>query len=620
MELREIVGHGHSSRYALKDEILSRNIYGVDIMPMAVEIARLRAWLSLVLESDFKPKDRTHNFGIKALPNLDFKFVCANTLVDSGYDSFLNKVEQSLNATLMRLDGAIQRLERLRDSYYDPKGDKHRKQELKAEFYATKDHIKNDFKGLAKNWGLNDFLSNVDQWDPFDDSRPSPFYSSGWMFGMRTGFDVVIGNPPYVQLQKMPAAAKAALAKQGYATYEPTGDIYQLFYERGFKLLRPDGVLAYITSNKWMRTNYGHSTRQYFTDRTVPRIVVDFGMAQMFSSATTYTNILIARKASGQQPELPMCRMGNDFKDPSELAPYIAAHTALVQHPKAMPWVAYLPDEYGLIQRIEAQGIPLEKWDVSINYGIKTGYNPAFIIDGAKRAELIAADAKSAEVIRPLLRGEDVKDFVPAFDDQYIIALFPSKHYNIDDFKGIKKYLSAMRERIEPKPRNHDPKKEWKGRKAGSYKWFETQDSISYHEDFDKPKVIYPNMTKFLPFAYDESDGYMCNDKAFILTGKHVKYLVGVLNSKLWKFAFKDRFPELLGDAKEVRKVFFEKVPVMLPKGDYEKSVSALVDDIIALKKTNSSTDAAIAELNAVVYRMYGLNEEEVRMVEGSSM
>lgn len=195
MELRQITGHGHRNNYDLKEEILSKNIFGVDIMPMAIEIARLRAWLSLVLESDYKPADRKNNFGIAALPNLDFKFVCANSLIDSGYDAFLENVRH--NATLYRLDGEIQKLEQLRNAYFDPRGDKNKKEELQKEFRETKDYIKTEFERLKKSWNLEDFLSKVDDWNPFDDSHPSSFFSPAWMFGIRTGFDVVIGNPPW---------------------------------------------------------------------------------------------------------------------------------------------------------------------------------------------------------------------------------------------------------------------------------------------------------------------------------------------------------------------------------------------------------------------------------------
>ena len=177
MNLREIVGNSLNSRYELKSEILSRNIYGVDIMPMAVEIARLRAWLSLVLEVDYKSIDRKHNFNIKALPNLDFKFICANSLIDSGYDRFLKIDKGNLTSGLIRLNSEIDKLQRLREQYFDPRGDKEKKEQLQNLFRQTKEFIKSEFSSLKETWNLENFLKKIDDWNPFDDSHSSSFFS-----------------------------------------------------------------------------------------------------------------------------------------------------------------------------------------------------------------------------------------------------------------------------------------------------------------------------------------------------------------------------------------------------------------------------------------------------------
>lgn len=611
MELRQIVGHGHKNNYELKSEILSNNIYGVDIMPMAVEIARLRAWLSLVLEADYKPNDRKNNFGIAALPNLDFKFVCANSLIDSGFDDFERKIQH--NDQLAVLHQEIRKLEQLRDAYFDPKGDKSKKIQLQKQFVATKNHIKESFSSIRASWNLDDFLSKVDDWNPFDDSHPSSFFSPAWMFGIRDGFDVVIGNPPYVQIQKMDVAKKAVLAAAKFETYESTGDLYQLFYERGVKSLKHRGILSFITSNKWMRTNYGVSTRRFFSENTAPIVVVDFGMALVFETATILTNIFIGRRTRGSGT-LPICRVNDDFDDPASLNAYVAANALVIEHPREMAWVAYSREEYELISKIESQGEPLHKWGLKINRGILTGFNEAFIIDQDTREALVAADPRSAEIIRPLLRGEDVKAFWPEFAGQYIIATFPALKLDIEDYPAVKAHLLKYKERIEPKPRNWKGDK-WPGRKQGSYKWFETQDSISYHEDFSLPKIIYPNMTKFLPFVYDES-GIMTNQKCFILSGSHLKYLTAVFNSALWKFAFKSRFPELLGETYELSKVFFVQIPIKKPVQSYEEELSKLVEQIVSAKKSNLNSANWEMQLNALVFKLYQLNHDEVTLID----
>ncbi|MCA6368668.1 MAG: Eco57I restriction-modification methylase domain-containing protein [Cytophagales bacterium] len=609
MELRQLVGHGHRNNYDLKSEILSRNIYGVDIMPMAVEIARLRAWLSLVLEADYKPQDRKNNFGVSALPNLDFKFVCANTLIDSGYDAFLEKAEHNL--TLMRLQGEVQKLERIRDSYFDPKGNKQKKEQLQKEFTDTKNYIKTEFVSLKKNWNLTDFLSKVDDWNPFDDSHPSTFFSPSWMFGFKY-FDVLIGNPPYIQIQKLKEEIKKELEEQSFDTYERTGDLYQLFYERSTSLLMKYGVLAFITSNKWMRANYGVATRTYFTRNTSPVAVIDFGMAQNFESATTYTNIFIGRKNGGKK-QIPICRINPDFGD-TDLEKYVRNNTVLIEPSGDDSWIAFSKEEYNLIQKIENQGASLNQWKVKINRGILTGFNDAFIIDKATKDDIVKKNKKSSELIRPILRGEDVKAYETQHSNLYLIGTFPSLNLNIEDYPAIKNHLNKYRPKIEPKPKNFKGEK-WDGRKAGAYEWFETQDSISYYQDFLSPKIIYPNMTKYLPFVYDES-GLFTNQKCFILTGEHLKYLTGVFNSTLWKFAFRNRFPELLGDTYELSKVFFEKIPIKKPIGNFDKIISLKVEDIIKTKNQNKESKQLEKDLDVIVYKMYNLTFTEVKIVD----
>lgn len=611
MELRQIVGHGHKNNYDLKNDILSKNIYGVDIMPMAVEIARLRAWLSLVLEADYKPTERKNNFGVSALPNLDFKFVCANSLIDSGYDAFLKHVTH--NATLLRLDGEIQKLENIRNTYFDPKGDKVKKEELQQQFIETKNYIKTEFKSLRRTWNLEDFLNKVDDWNPFDDSHPSSFFSPAWMFGINKGFDVVIGNPPYVQLQKIDAIRKSELENQNYETYEKTGDLYQVFYENGLNALKNCGVLVLITSNKWMRANYGKSTRQFFANNASIKTLIDFYGIQIFD-ATVDTNILIVSKEKGNN-KIPICKIRKDLGELSNIANYVNINTVILNAPSERAWTAYDAAEYKLIQKIENQGVQIKDWKIKINRGILTGCNEAFILTKITKDKIIDEDAKSAEIIRPILRGEDIKAYVPKFSDLYLIATFPSLNLNIDKYKGIKKHLEKFKEQIEPKPKNFKGDK-WKGRKTGAYEWFETQDSIAYFEDFSKPKIIYPNMTKFLPFVYDETIGYLCNDKAFIISGERLKYLTGILNSSLWKFAFKDRFPELLGETRELRKVFFDKIPIKKPIKNFEKQIEKLVDEILKNKKSNQDTTSLEKEIDVLVYKLYELTFDEVKIID----
>ena len=232
-------------------------------------------------------------------------------------------------------------------------------------------------------------------------------------------------------------------------------------------------------------------------------------------------------------------------------------------------WVILSPIEQSIKRKIEAAGTPLKDWDINIYRGVLTGYNEAFIISTEKRDEILAncqsedERARTAELIRPILRGRDIKRYGYNWAGLYLIATFPSCHYDIEKYPAVKKYLLGFGiERLEQTGKSHIVNGEKiKARKKTNNKWFETQDSISYWEDFSKPKIIYPNMTKYMPFVYDESK-FLTNQKCFIITGGCMAYLTAFFNSSIFKFCFRDSFPELQGGTRELSKIFFDKIPI----------------------------------------------------------
>lgn len=612
----------------LRLRILSNNIFGVDIMPMAVDISRLRAWLSIVLVADYKPNQPKNNFNVHPLPNLDFKFVCANTLIDVPEDEYVRQLAHN----------DLERFDQLTREYFGAKFQQ--KDELKAQIQeclnaitetheiairqimdSSMKHEKSDKKKSKDLEKLKERYSKDQQrWRSYThifENKPVEFFKTRYFFpSAEKGFDVVIGNPPYLQIQKLDSNYKAALLEQDFLTFEATGDLYQLFYEKAILLLKLRGLISFITSNKWMRSNYGESTRKFLALETRPRIVIDFGMTQVFESATTYTNIIIALKSS-PSADITFCRFDDNYSNNHTLKNFIESHSIKIPNPVASAWVAYSTKEYPIIRKVESSGIPLKDWAIKINRGILTGYNEAFVINDETKNRLIAEDSKSDEIIHPLLRGEDVKAYTPSFQGLWLIGTFPSISIDINHYKSIHKYLSSFKKHLVPKPKNFSGN--WKGRKAGSYEWYETQDSISYFADFSKPKIIFPNMTKFLPFVYDE-DGFFTNQKCYIITGEHLKYLTAVLNSKLWKFAFKNRFPELLGDTYELSKVFFEKIPIKIPDFKTDSVFAHFVDIIIEDKMKSMTTETYTIErqIDMMVYHLYGLTLEEARVVDAS--
>ena len=288
-------------------------------------------------------------------------------------------------------------------------------------------------------------------------------------------------------------------------------------------------------------------------------------------------------------------------------------HAVLSSFSSSESWSILSDIERSIKAKIEAIGTPLKEWDIQINYGIKTGFNDAFIIDSAKRDEILDTcqtddeRRRTAEIIRPILRGRDIKRYGYEWADQYIIATFPSRHYNIEDYPTLKEFLLSFGiERLEQTGKEYiiDGEKV-KARKKTNNKWFETQDSISYWDEFSKPKIIYPNMTKFLPFVYDTS-GLVTNQKCFIITGKRLAFLTAFLNSSLFKFCFADKFPELQGKTRELSKIFMDEIPVMEVSDDDETHFVLLVE---AIQKDISKE--ALLEIDNAIFDLYQLTKEE---------
>ena len=542
--LQELKGFKKINEAEIKKHIIQESIYGVDIDAGAVDIARLRFWLSLVVEEE-KPQ---------ALPNLDYKIMQGNSLLGIPKNTVFNVSE-------------VEKLETLKEKYFSI-NDPIEKQELKSHINSTTLKI----------------LETANQYAPYHIDFDFKLFFSELYHGDNTGFDIVIGNPPYVQLQKDSGKLAKLYEKVNYDTFERTGDVYSLFYERGVQLLKDNGVLCFISSNKWMRANYGASTREFFAEKTHPLLLIDFGNIQVFETATVDTNILLLQNKSktkkSDMKELFAVRFTNDFKlNEDNISEYIKNKGYRMSSLSHNAWVVGEKDIYNIKDQIEQQGIPLNKWDIIINYGIKTGFNDAFIIPTHVKEGIIKEDYKSAEIIKPVLRGKDISAWYPEYEGWWLIGTFPSLDLNIDNYKGVKKHLLSYGiERLE---------QNGKGRKKTGNKWFETQDQISYWKDFEKPKIIYPNMTKYLPFVYDET-GIYTNQKCFIITGNHLKYLTCFLNSKLFKYCFSDNFPELQGGTRELSKVFFDKIPVKSITKQVEKPFERIVEYLVALKKENA--------------------------------
>ena len=588
--------------YEMKLAIIENCIYGSDIQSIAAQITKLRFFISLICNCE---KDATKpNFGIPTLPNLETKFVAANSLIAKKKQVSHNLFENP------EIEPTKKELTEIRHEHFSAKT-AYRKSTLREKDKQLREKLA---KLLAED---NDFApedaKQLAAWNPYDQNAVAEFFDHAWMFGVNDGFDIVIGNPPYIQLQNDGGKLAKLYADCNYKTYARTGDIYCLFYERGYQLLKPNGHLCYITSNKWMRAGYGEKTREFFAKNTNPLLLIDFAGVKIFESATVDTNILLFAKAVNEHKTL--CAVTNKQNKDSvkNLSVFVQQSGSECEFSNSDSWVILSPIEQSIKRKIEAVGTPLKDWDIQINYGIKTGYNDAFIINTEKRDEILSncqsedERTRTAELIRPILRGRDIKRYGYNWTGLYLIATFPSRHYDIEKYPAVKNYLLGFGiERLEQTGKSHIVNGEKiKARKKTNNKWFETQDSISYWEDFSKPKIMYPNMTKYIPFYFDEKN-FLQNDKSFMITGKHIAYLTAFLNSSIFKFCFLDKFPKLQGGTRELRKIFFDKIPVLKVSDKENEIFKSLVTDI----QNDYKKEKAIL-IDERLFELYGLSKEE---------
>ena len=364
------------------------------------------------------------------------------------------------------------------------------------------------------------------------------------------GFDVVIGNPPYVQLQSM-GAMSDAYAQSGFETYNKSADLYCLFTEKGYNLLKEGGMQSFIMPNKWMLVAYGKELRKFMAKTDLQQII-NFGDVQFFDEATIYVCIFVTRKSDKRDDEVKALSLNQktyhgDFMQevPKQLADYPAEIFGESE------WIIQPKVHFNILKKMQ-NGTALKNLPISIYRGILTGYNDAFFIDGATKDRLVAEDPKSAEIIKPLLRGRDIQAWMPVWDELYLINTHNGikeevAPVNIDDYPVIKQHLEPFYTKLS--------KRLDKGVTPYNLR------NCDYMREFSKPKIMYPNMTSIFPFIYDEK-GFYGNDKTFMITANddtvNLKFITAILNSKLCKLWIWYNCPELQGGTREIRKVYFE--------------------------------------------------------------
>ena len=435
------------------------------------------------------------------------------------------------------------------------------------------------------------------------------------------GFDVVVGNPPYVR-QELIGAQKAYF--QGhYQVFHGMADLYSYFIERSIKLLNPNGLYGVIVANKWMRANYGEPLRRFLKAHNLYE-VIDFGDLPVFETATTYPCIIIAGNPGKEICSIKLT-LAKTLKFNS-LTEYVDQNYGLLNKESLSDaeWSLAGEIEQNIIKKISQVGRPLGEYvNRKIYRGVLTGLNEAFVIDRETKESLIAENPESAEIIKPFLAGRDIKRYHNLHTDKYLI--FAKRGIAINRYQAILKHLEGFRLQLTPKPKDWKGNI-WKGRKPGSYKWYEIQDAIDYFQEFEKPKIILPDIALSMQATYDTGNHYSVNTTYIIPVDD--KYLLGILNSSLVNYYFSKISSSIRGGYLRFIRQYLETIPIAESSENKEKLVLYVnmmlhLNNDLENAKLASQKDQIKAKIhhydnniNELVSQIYGLTEEEIAIIE----
>ena len=598
----------------IKKDIIQNSIYGVDIEKGAVNIARLRFWLALIID-----EETPH-----ALPNMDFKIMQGNSLLEQFEGIDLSKLEiiapkknkkrgkkqaeTSQQKLVLYEEDAIENIQSTISVYYST-DDHKKKEELRANInknvidYIT--HVEgctNIIKKKIESLGIpNDqfFLWHIYFKEVFDNG----------------GFDIVIGNPPYIELQKMKKMSEV-YEKCGFSTYTKSADIYCLFTEHGFNLLKQGGTLCYIMMNKWMKADYGKPLRRYIRNRIIHHIV-DYGDIQVFKGATTYPCIILL---GNSKPEDTFKAARLRTPDLNEV-PYLSDTFKMEDLKDDDNWVLTSENDLLLFKELKKAGFPvLKEWEskkYKSKYGIKTGLTKAFVIPKDVKDKIIRNSPSAAEVIHPFFEGKDIKPYEQSDPKKYLILFRKGDtlkmmdkndateeeawQYICERYPSIGAWLSPHKE--DAKERSDQ----------GDF-WWELR-ACSYYNQFDMPKIMYQTFQVKPNFIYDTRKS-LCNNSMWIIPTEN-KALLGLFNSKLgWWLITSYCSPIESGN--QLIWDYFSRIPVALANGEKEAEISQYVDKILDNKAKDNDADISseLHEIDCRLYEIYHLTNGEVKVID----
>ena len=569
--------------YDLKLSVIENCLYGSDIQSIAAQITKLRFFISLICDCE---KDASKpNFGIPTLPNLETKFVSANSLIA--------KKKKPVQGNLFEnpeIEPTKNELAEIRHKHFSAKSTstKHRLREKDQALREKLAKLLSDDDNFAP-----EDAKQLAAWNPYDQNAVSPFFDPEWMFGVADGFDIVIGNPPYIQLQNNGGELAKLYENCNYSTFARTGDIYCLFYERGWQLLKKNGHLCYITSNKWMRAGYGEKTREFFANKTNPMLLIDFAGVKIFESATVDTNILLFAKSNNQHETV--CAVTNKQNKDSvkNLSDFVQQQNNICNFNSSDSWVILSPIEQSIKRKIESVGTPLKDWDIQINYGIKTGFNDAFIISTEKRNEILAnckdADERqrTAELIRPILRGRDIKRYGYVDNGLYLINTHNGirgriPRINIENYPAVKAHLDQYWDKIAIRADKGDTPYNLR--------------NCAYLDLFFQPHICWKAVGRNLAFALVESGVFLTAPASFISGGVYNETILHYLCSKVGTY-------------------FIYKNSDTTGAGDIMLNIQSLIKFPVPVGKLETE-GLSYNEINNAIYITYGFTNAEIAYIE----
>jgi len=646
-----------------KQTIIENCLFGVDINPNSVKICRLRLWIELLKNAYYK-----NATALETLPNIDINIKCGNSLVsrfalDADLKQALKKSKWTIDSyrvavatyrnaenkdqkrAMERLIADIESDFRSEISLNDPKIKKLRK--LSGELFQLTNQYqlfemskKEKTDWTKKVETLTKETKNLET--EIEAIKANKIYENAfeWRFefpevlneeGDFVGFDVVIGNPPYIRQEEIKGSKPHF--KSQFKLYTGAADIYVFFIEKGFDILKDNGVFTFIMPNKFMQAGYGQPARKFLLTQNLIEII-DFGDFQVFDEAITYPCILIASKEAAEETFRTVKINSSDFR--TDFPAYVSSVSNTINHNSLSDetWVVSNAQDQSLLQKVILNGKKLEDYVEEVaKRGVLTGLTEAFVIDEATKDRLIKEDYKAKSLIKPFVLGRNIKPYsgveisnwlilVPKgftirrnleVDNKYYLSE-PTPRYGSMEYDDAWEWFYSNYPSVASYLLNHRIKAEQRT-DQGDF-WWELR-ACDYYDKFENPKIMYQVLQVKPCFIYDEEGLYCNNSMWFILADD--KVLLGILNSKIawWLIS---KYCTAIQNGYQLIWKYFSQIPIATGNEETRQEIKLLVDEILEIKKQNPSADitALEAQIDQLVYRLYDLTEEEIGVIENS--